>query len=31
MKLLVDTNVIQDIALERKPFVEHAAQLFKIA
>ena len=31
MKILIDTNVILDIALERKPFVEHAALLFKTA
>ena len=31
MKLLIDTNVILDIVLERKPFVKHAARLFKIA
>ncbi|MBF0243566.1 MAG: PIN domain-containing protein [Desulfamplus sp.] len=31
MKLLIDTNVILDILLERKPFVEDAAMLFKIA
>ncbi|KPA14124.1 twitching motility protein PilT [Candidatus Magnetomorum sp. HK-1] len=31
MKILIDTNVILDIALERNPFVEHAALLFKIA
>ncbi len=31
MKVLVDTNVILDIALERQPFVEQAAQLLKSA
>lgn len=31
MKLLIDTNVILDIALERKPFVEHSALLLKTA
>lgn len=29
MKILIDTNVILDIALERKPFVEQAELLFK--
>lgn len=31
MKLLLDTNVILDILLEREPFVRHAVQLVKIA
>jgi len=31
MKILIDTNVILDIILERKPFVEHAVLLFKTA
>ena len=31
MKLLIDTNVILDIALNRKPFVKHATKLFKVA
>lgn len=29
MKVLIDTNVILDIALEREPFVEQAVLLFK--
>ncbi len=31
MKILIDTNVILDIALEREPFADHAALLFKTA
>ncbi len=31
MKILIDTNVILDIALDREPFAEHAALLFKTA
>ncbi|XOF35075.1 MAG: type II toxin-antitoxin system VapC family toxin [Candidatus Electrothrix sp. YB6] len=31
MKVLVDTNVILDIALNREPFVEHAVRFFKEA
>nr|VFK15902.1 MAG: hypothetical protein BECKLPF1236A_GA0070988_101357 [Candidatus Kentron sp. LPFa]VFK31252.1 MAG: hypothetical protein BECKLPF1236C_GA0070990_101327 [Candidatus Kentron sp. LPFa] len=31
MKVLLDTNVILDIALDRKPFVEYATLFFKIA
>jgi len=31
MRILIDTNVILDIALGRKPFAEHAAMLFKTA
>jgi predicted nucleic acid-binding protein len=31
MKILIDTNVILDIVLEREPFVEQAAKLFKTA
>ncbi len=31
MRILIDTNVILDIALERPPFVEHAVRLLKIA
>lgn len=31
MKVLIDTNVILDIALKRKPFFEHAAQFLKVA
>jgi len=31
MKILIDTNVILDIALEREPFAEHAVLLFKTA
>ena len=31
MKVLVDTNVVLDIALNRKPFVEYAALLWRLA
>ena len=31
MKILLDTNVILDIALDREPFAEHAVLLFKTA
>lgn len=31
MKILIDTNVILDIALKREPFVEHAALFLKTA
>ena len=31
MKILIDTNIILDIVLERQPFVEQATQLFKAA
>ena len=31
MKVLVDTNIIIDIALNRKPFVEQAALLWRLA
>lgn len=31
MKILVDTNVILDIVLERQPFFEHSAQLLQNA
>ncbi len=31
MKILVDTNVVLDIALNRQPFVEHAALLWRLA
>ncbi len=31
MKLLIDTNVILDIALQRVPFAEQASRLFRIA
>ncbi len=31
MRVLIDTNVILDIALERKPFVQHAALLLETA
>ena len=31
MKILIDTNVILDIALEREPFVKQAAMLLKAA
>lgn len=31
MKLLFDTNVVLDIALDRSPFVEHAALLWRLA
>lgn len=31
MKVLIDTNVVLDIALNRKPFVEPAALLWRLA
>jgi predicted nucleic acid-binding protein len=31
VKVLIDTNIILDIALNRKPFVEHAALLWRLA
>ncbi|WP_429884336.1 type II toxin-antitoxin system VapC family toxin [Geoalkalibacter halelectricus] len=31
MKILIDTNIILDIALNRKPFVDHAALLWRLA
>lgn len=31
MKVLIDTNVVLDIALNRRPFVEHAALLWRLA
>ena len=31
MKVLIDTNIILDIALNRKPFVEQAALLWRLA
>ena len=31
MKVLIDTNVLLDIALNRKPFVEDAALLWRLA
>lgn len=31
MKVLFDTNVVLDIALNRRPFVEHAALLWRLA
>ena len=31
MKVLIDTNIVLDIALDRKPFVEHAAMLWRLA
>ena len=31
MKVLIDTNIVLDIALNRKPFVEHAALLWRLA
>ena len=31
MKVLIDTNVVLDIALNRKPFVDHAALLWRLA
>lgn len=30
-KILIDTNVILDIVLDREPFAEHAVLLFKTA
>ena len=29
--MLIDTNIVLDIALNRKPFVEHAALLWRLA
>ena len=31
MKVLIDTNIVLDIALNRKPFVEHASLLWRLA
>ena len=31
MKVLIDTNIVLDIALNRKPFVEHATLLWRLA
>jgi predicted nucleic acid-binding protein len=31
VKVLVDTNIVLDIALNRKPFVEHATLLWRLA
>lgn len=31
MKVLIDTNILLDIALNRKPFVEHATILWRLA
>ena len=31
MKVLIDTNIFLDIALNRKPFVEHAVLLWRLA
>lgn len=31
MKVLIDTNIILDIALNRAPFVEHATLLWRLA
>lgn len=31
MKVLIDTNIVLDIALNRKPFVENAALLWRLA
>ncbi|MDD5435455.1 MAG: PIN domain-containing protein [Nitrospira sp.] len=31
MKVLIDTNIVLDIALNRKPFVEHAALIWRLA
>jgi predicted nucleic acid-binding protein len=31
MKVLIDTNVVLDIAFNRAPFVEHAAMLWRLA
>ena len=31
VKVLIDTNVVLDIALNRRPFVEHAALLWRLA
>ena len=30
MKILIDTNVILDVLMERKPFAENAAKIFKL-
>ena len=31
MKILIDTNIVLDIVLERQPFVEHSAMLLQTA
>jgi hypothetical protein len=31
VKVLIDTNIVLDIALNRKPFVEHAALIWRLA
>jgi len=31
VKVLIDTNIVLDIALNRKPFVEHASLLWRLA
>jgi predicted nucleic acid-binding protein len=31
LKLLLDTNIILDVALNRKPFVDHAILLWRLA
>jgi len=31
VKVLIDTNIVLDIALNRKPFVEHAVLLWRLA
>ena len=31
MKVLIDTNIVLDIALNRKPFVEHSSLLWRLA
>jgi len=31
MKILIDTNVIIDIAIEREPFVKNSVKFLKIA
>lgn len=30
MKVLVDTNIILDVLLDREPFVEDAIQIFEL-
>lgn len=31
MKILIDTNIVMDVLLNRKPFSEHSSKIFKYA
>ena len=31
MKILIDTNIVLDVLLNRKPFSKHSAEVFKLA